>query len=235
MRIVTWNMNYRDRVRQHGEAWAFLRETLQPDIALLQEVVIPEGLDNDYCCLFTPRWADTVWGSAILSRVGDLERDWEDNSRGAALGATSAIPGLGAVSLACLQIATDGGVIVPLRRKIGILRKHLGDRFVLGGDFNTARQAHQAWPSMGHGEFWGEIETWGFHEPLPLGGREQQSYWGRWLRNELPSLGNTLQDDHVLLDGETFALVEDCQVWDTKRVRDLSDHGPVVVDLTLPT
>jgi endonuclease/exonuclease/phosphatase family metal-dependent hydrolase len=40
-----------------------------------------------------------------------------------------------------------------------------------------------------------------------------------------------MQDDHILLDAETFEVGPECRVWDTKQVRELSDHGPVVVDL----
>ena len=237
MRIVTWNMNVigKDRSSQHDQAWAFLLETLAPDIALLQETAIPPELPTDYRhSLFTPGLHGKRWGSAILSRVGDLTLEWEDNSRGAVLAATSSIPGLGPVSIASLQARVPrGGVIRPLRETFDLLRTHLGERFMVGGDFNTARQAHRAWPQNGHGAFWSDIETWGFKEPLPLGGKEQQSYWGRWLLDQEPSLGNTLQDDHVLVDADTLQLVRRCLVWDTRRVRELSDHGQVVLDLAL--
>ncbi|MFL5909850.1 MAG: hypothetical protein ACJ768_04695 [Gaiellaceae bacterium] len=43
-----------------------------------------------------------------------------------------------------------------------------------------------------------------------------------------------MQDDHILLDEETFKAGPDCRVWDTNQVRKLSDHGPVVVDLDIP-
>ena len=95
MRIVTWNMNVIGKSRAHGEAWAFLLETLNPDIALLQEVVIPEEVATDYSCLFAPRSPTLVWGSAILSRVGELELDWEDSSRGARLVRLPQSPGSG--------------------------------------------------------------------------------------------------------------------------------------------
>jgi len=57
MRIVTWNMNIlgKDRARQHDQAWTFLLETLDPDIALLQEVAIPPDIPPEYHRpLFTP-------------------------------------------------------------------------------------------------------------------------------------------------------------------------------------
>jgi len=235
-RIVTWNTNGWGRGRIHNQAWAFLLDALDPDIALLQEAAIPGDLPTEYRSLFIPAVPGKRFGSVILSRLGDLELDWEDNSLGAVLAATSSIPGVGPVSIACLQARVpEGGVVSPLRKTFDVLRTHLGERFVVGGDFNTARQAHLAWPQNGHGAFWSDIELWGFNEPLPLAGKEQQSYWGRWLLNQPPTLGNTLQDDHVLVDADTLQLVRRCLVWDTRQVRELSDHGPVVVDLTLET
>jgi len=43
MRIVSWNMNARDFTKRHGDGWTFLLDDLEPDIALLQEVVPPSG------------------------------------------------------------------------------------------------------------------------------------------------------------------------------------------------
>lgn len=128
MRIVTWNMNVigKDRASQHDQAWTFLLETLDPDIALLQEVTIPQNVPPEYRSLFTPALPGKRWGSAILSRVGDLTLDWEDNSRGAILAAKSSIPGIGPVAIACLQARVpEGGVIRPLRETFDALRTHL--------------------------------------------------------------------------------------------------------------
>lgn len=237
MKIVTWNMNGWDRQSTHDQAWTFLLDTVRPDIGLLQEAEVPENLPTEYSHKWTPAIAGKPFGSVILSRLGDLEVRWEDNSRGAVLVANSSVTSIGPISIACIQARVQEGVgtIRWLRETMEAVRPLLGDRFIVGGDLNTARQAHRAWPAYGHGQFWEDIDTWGFNERLPLDGiEEQQSYWGRWLLDKLPTLGNTLQDDHVFLDAETFASVEGCQVWDTKHIRELSDHGPVVVDVTLP-
>jgi hypothetical protein len=235
-RIVSWNMNGWGRGRALDEGWLLLLEGLQPDIALLQEAADTRDAARRIPSALQPALASARLGSVIISRVGDLERLWEDNSRGPVLVARSTIPGIGVVTVACLQapVPEVGGVIRPLRETMMALRPLLTARFIVGGDLNTARQAHLAWPQYGHGEFLNDLEAWGLHEPLPLGGREQQSYWGRWLLDEPPTLGNTLQDDHVFVDEKTFRLVKTCRVLDTKRVRGLSDHGPVVVDLALP-
>lgn len=229
MRIVTWNMNQQGR-----DAWAFLIRRLAPDIALVQEAIVADDIADGYQVRWTPGWPNGRWGSAILSRVGELVIDWEDQSRGAVLVAHSSIPSLGSVSIASIHARVNpvtGRVVRDLRQSFDALRPHLGDRFIVGGDLNTARAATLAWPGNGHAEFWRDLEAWGFKEPLPFGGVERQSYWREWRRNKPPTIGNCLQDDHVLLDAETIRSVTRCLVWDTREVRVLSDHGPVVVDL----
>jgi exonuclease III len=233
MRIVAWNMNGWDRGGTHGLAWAFLLEELQPDIALLQEAKLPETIPSEYSHESTPAMTNARFGSTILSRLGTLDKRWEDNSRGPMLVAESSASSVGPLTIASIQARVQRGVgtIRWLRQSFDEIRPLLGKRFILGGDLNTARQAHLAWPHTGHGDFWDDVGTWGLHEPLPLGGREQQSYWGHWALNRPPTLGNTLQDDHVLLDAELFRTVKRCRIWDTRQVRELSDHGPVVVDI----
>jgi endonuclease/exonuclease/phosphatase family metal-dependent hydrolase len=165
--------------------------------------------------------------------VQQTEKAWQDRSRGAVLLVHSDVPSIGTVSIASIHARIINGRVIPaLRETFDELRPQLRDRFVVGGDLNTARAAARAWPAHGHGEFWEDIEAWGFREPLPLG-EERQSYWREWQNNKPPTIGNSLQDDHVFLDSGTFQHVKRSVIWDTREVRELSDHGPVVVDLTL--
>jgi len=225
----------RDHADSHGEAWAFLR-ALDPDIALLQEAVLPVDISDTYRLRWTRAWEGKPWGSAILSRAGDLVPDWEDSSRGAVLVAHCSIPSLGRFSLASLHARiVDRRLIPALRQTFAALRPHLGGRFIVGGDLNTARAAARAWPENGHAEFWNTLDASEFKDCYyTLHGVERQSYWREWLRNKPPTIGNSLMDDHVFVDAETIAYLTDCLVWDTKEIRELSDHGPVVVDLALP-
>src|SRR4029077_12528680 len=121
-------------------------------------------------------------------------------------------------------------VIPALEETLDELKPQLLPRFIVGGDLNTARLAADAWPANGHGQFWDQIESkWGLHEHLPAGDRERQSYWREWQRNKPPTIGNSLQDDHLFVDETTFKHQATCRVWDTKAVRELSDHGPLVL------
>lgn len=221
MRIVSWNMAQRGRKTQD-----FLL-SLGPDIALVQEAILPEDIPG-YTKLWTPGWQDGTWGSAILSRVGEPKLLWENNERGAVVLARCAIDGVGDVAIASLHARLGPnreGVIRPLRKTIDELRRRLEERFIVGGDFNTARLLGRAYAKhWGHEEFWNEMDAWALDVVFRKLGEEKQSFWREGLRNEL-------MDDHVLLDEKTFELVADARVLDTPEVRELSDHAPVVVDL----
>jgi exonuclease III len=231
MRIVSWNMNQRG-----AAAWAFLEGTLDPDIALLQEAVVPEGITDQYQVLWTPGLTNGRWGSAILSRVGDLALDWEDRSRGAVLVAHGSLPRLGPVSISSVHARVIGRRVIPaLSLTFDDLRTNLGERFIVGGDLNTARAAALAWPENGHGEFWAALDASEFRDCYYLLNEgERQSFWREQHQGKPATIGNSLMDDHVFVDAETFGYVTGADVWDTPEIRKLSDHGPVVVDVGLP-
>ena len=242
MRIVTWNMgcaSERSRYRtSHGSAWEFLLAGLKPDVALLQEAVPLGGsLERYQEPLWTPAFAGGDVGSMIIvaSEAGkltltDADLDWSDHRVQVAHGA---LEGIGGVCVVNVHARTNGPMFPRLRQTMEWVIDHRGQRFIVGGDFNSGRSHPASWAA--HTTFWDDIDgDWAFKEPLPFGRGERQSYWAHWAKNVGPTLGNSMQDDHILVDAETFEVATECRVWDTKQVRELSDHGPVVVDLDIP-
>lgn len=145
------------------------------------------------------------------------------------------IPPLGRVSIASIHARADGLVVPRLRRTFDAVRTHLGPRFIVGGDLNTARTAALAWPENGHGEFWAELDASEFRDCYYLfHGGERQTFWRDELRGQPLTVGNSLMDDHVFVDPQTFDYLEDVEIIDTPDVHRLSDHGPVIIDLALP-
>lgn len=242
MRVVTWNMNYWKRPATHAEAWDFVLNELRPDIALVQEAAVPDG--TGYEVLSTKAvdrgtLKESVWGSAILSRVGKPETKValsaaDVAARGAVQIASCAIAGLGTTTLANIHSRLGEGtvkVIPNLRRTFEIIMCELQDRFIVGGDLNTGRLLGRVYPKEYlHAAFWDEVDRSKLKESLPGGLEERQSYWGHGNDNKGPTR-DMLQDDHLFFDAETIQQVGECRVWDTKKVRALSDHGPVVADL----
>ena len=255
MRIVSWNMNsWKRPAKTRAEAWDFLLHELDPDIGLVQEASIPEAEGQDdtsyrgYKVLRTSALQrgtslkPLTWGSAILSRVGTpathLVISPEDIAkRGVVQVARFNIDGLGETTLVNVHSRLDDDVVQQviqnLRKTFEVILPVLGARFIVGGDLNTGRSLGTAYgPEYGHGDFWSELDAGILKEAFPGGNEERQSYWGHGDDNKGPT-GNTLQDDHVFLDAETFKLVTQSRVWDTPQVRGLSDHGPIVVDLSV--
>jgi endonuclease/exonuclease/phosphatase family metal-dependent hydrolase len=233
MRVASWNMDHPGHSRTHDEAWAFLLG-VEPDIALVQEAVVPTGLAYD--SVFEPGWDHRPWGSGILSRIGELRAVWSDHERGAVVLAECTIPGLGPTVIGSVHLRIiDRRVIPPLRETFDEVRRRTGMCFIVGGDLNTARAAGKAWPRNGHTEFWAEVDASEFVDCyFALHGEERQSYWREWLRNKPPTVGNSLMDDHVFVDTSTRTTLHRSRIWDTQEVRALSDHGPVVIDLEVP-
>lgn len=236
-------MDYWKHRKKWGEAWAFLLDVLRPDIALLQEAMLPDDVKHD--SLWTSArergtsLKELMWGSAILSRIGTpvthLVISPEDIAkRGAVQVVSCTIAGIGETTIVNIHSRLDDDkravqkVIPNLRKTFEVVLPTLGNRFIVGGDLNTARSLDKVYgPRYGHGDFWRELDGGMLREALPGGNEERQSYWGT---DKGPTAG-ILQDDHVFFDAETFKLVRKARVWDSARVRELSDHGPIVVDL----
>lgn len=71
MRIVTWNMGYWGHASAHEAAWRWLLDELSPDIALLQECVVPSWVQSRATVLFDeayPKSRNQRWGTALVTR-----------------------------------------------------------------------------------------------------------------------------------------------------------------------
>ncbi len=55
-----------------------------------------------------------------------------------------------------------------------------------------------------------------------VNGKEVQSFWG-------PEACEAYQDDHVFIDTDHASSVVNCEVIDNRIVRELSDHGPMLL------
>ena len=71
MRLLTWNMGYWAFRAQHDEAWRWLLEELDPEIALVQECVPPQWVLEDRMVIWDQAYPDSQldWGTALVSRV----------------------------------------------------------------------------------------------------------------------------------------------------------------------
>src|SRR3972149_3485076 len=65
MKVVTWNLNVWQSRSTQDEAWGYLRGTIKPDVALLQEVRAPTLMNREELVF---RRTPAGWGTAIYSR-----------------------------------------------------------------------------------------------------------------------------------------------------------------------
>jgi hypothetical protein len=74
MKILTWNMGYWQYRNEHDEAWEYLIQEIKPDIALLQEAVPPDDLEESGKVLWKPI-KRRGWGSGIYCSSHELEEN----------------------------------------------------------------------------------------------------------------------------------------------------------------
>lgn len=69
--VVTWNMGYWMHRGRHSDAWAYLLNSLRPDIAFLQECVPPDDLAG-YQVIWHRAYPNGTqpWGTALLVSEG---------------------------------------------------------------------------------------------------------------------------------------------------------------------
>lgn len=252
VRVVTWNMGMADRarrfVRTHDQAWRYLLE-LSPDLAFLQETFPPDWVESEGRVVRDPFEKS---GSLIFSPELAIEPFSlpEDSSLRALPNylAFAEIPlpdGTQAIA-ASIHAPTyrraEGDVLggrdpKELRRSVegpnyndaifaGLAPLVEGRRFLLAGDWNTARRQRTERESRGGEEFFARVREAGWHDCV----------WSK-LQDEIRTWfgpGKIQQDDYVFCDSWLGESVEKVSVAeDAATERHLSDHAPLIVDFDI--
>lgn len=101
-----------------------------------------------------------------------------------------------------------------------------GRRFIVGGDFNAARRWDVVYKKNVYGWLFDALGEIGAHDcHFGLHEREDQSFWGHQAKE-------AYQLDHLFVDRKAAPRVVSCAVLTTDDTRRLSDHSPLVLDLT---
>jgi hypothetical protein len=249
VRVITWNMGMAreswGRPGVHEQAWHYLLG-LGPDIAFVQEALPPQWVRAEGTLIHGPF---TQWGSAMFSPRYPLERfPLPEGSNLKAFGAylafaSAQLPDGAEVFVASVHAragtatsAQLGGLQAEETRRpsarapqandaiLAGLRPIVGERFIVAGDWNTARhQGSEAKDRIGQ-EFFDQAEASGWFDCVweKNAGVEVQTWFGT---------GSVRQDDHVFCDRITGRAVH--QPWvatDAARPLGLSLHAPLVVD-----
>jgi endonuclease/exonuclease/phosphatase (EEP) superfamily protein YafD len=248
MRVITWNMGMADRsrrfVKTHDQAWRYLLG-LSPDLAFLQETLPPDWVESEGRVVRDPF---EKWGSLIFSsRLAIEPFALPENSPLRALpnylafaevplpDGTQAI----AASIHAPPRRAEGDVLggrdpEKLRRSVegpkyndaifaGLAPLVEGRRFILAGDWNTARRQGTERDSRAGEEFFARVREAGWHDCV----------WGK-RQDEIRTWfgpGKLQQDDYVFCDPSLRESVDEVSVAeDAATERHLSDHAPLIVD-----
>jgi endonuclease/exonuclease/phosphatase family metal-dependent hydrolase len=250
MRIVSWNMGaaFGPYVERHDEAWRHL-ESLEPDLALLQECVPAAWALRRWTVVKAPFSFWTTGVAVPAWKVTEVAIPKENllvRFPGYVAAAEVEAPGVGPVLVLSVHAAAHpasertlrGLDPAALRRPsadepwwndlffAGAVELVAGRRFVVGGDWNTARYLDpDGVPEPVGSEFFARAEAAGWtdlHQAVV--GHEERTWYGR--RNPRPYM-----PDHVFADPETAAAVAGARVDAGPAEAGLSDHAPVLVEL----
>lgn len=234
MRLLTWNLNR----RPPEPTWAYVDSVFRPDVAFVQEAVKPPDVVE-----FSPdRWmweeigdnsrfgaaGKYGWATGIYARSGGLKPlRFPSLGPGWVVGATLTFQGrqLTLINVHVELDKDDGYATTTLARIISELGDMVrGPDVIFGGDLNVDRLLDEVYGGRRHSEILSRLEKQGlFHvnSRLPKGTRT----------NAMSK--HPYQIDHFFVSESLRESIEDVQVVAGSRIRSLSDHFPVLLDLNL--
>lgn len=238
MKVISWNMNYWQQKSTFELAWDFLVNVVNPDIALLQETVVPESYKNQtvFMASKTCKAADSIkWGTCIyisnrllnkcsLINVAEQYVNME-NDNGKQVFAEVKLNKGGTLTLCSLHANTSPDGIYSIKNHIEHMFNEkvmnpVDKKMIIGGDFNADTK-------MDNGFF---IETFNrisldYHECIP---EYTQTYFGENMFEQ-----NHYQDDHIFVSNDLSESIQETFTWNYGKVKKFSDHTILEVELKL--
>jgi hypothetical protein len=252
MRVISWNMGMASESRGkpglHEQAWHYLLG-LGPDLAFVQEALPPSWVRTEGTLIQGP---SKRWGSALFSPRYPLERlPLPNGSNLRAFGTYLAF------AVAQLPDGTDAFVASVHARAATVTQAQLGDlrpdearrpsarvprvndaifagllrlvgeRFIVTGDWNTARKQGSEYKDKLGGEFFARARDQGWYDCVgeKYGKEEVRTWFGA---------GQIRQDDHVFCDqvlGQQAG-----KPWVAREAATelgLSQHAPLILDFDI--
>jgi endonuclease/exonuclease/phosphatase family metal-dependent hydrolase len=261
MRFVTWNMGcgfggaYKPA---HLEAWAET-EALDPDVALLQEVMsVPESVDPSRV-VGAPQYPGGRFHTIVYVRRGSVRLAEADAVLAPVLGGQAVIAEVsdssgGPVVLASVHVRTgvpsweslllfdalpdelrnrlppNQGLWNPTVVVNAIAGRVRGRRFVIGGDFNTAWRFDET-----QGNATGYWASEQFRAIRDRGWRRCHLKFHAGEERTLFRRPNAIyQLHHFFADDDTYRAASRCDVVHLENLERLSDHAPVILEIETP-
>ena len=226
MKIITWNLGYWQFKHHHMDAWTYLRDELEPDIALLQEVC-PPPLEDGEALLFEE--IRNGWGTALYGKGVSLNKVSLEGYPGRVAAALVQMQGEQVFYAASVHAPIIERRVFPHLDNIfdGIEAAFSKGTFVIGGDLNSARLAEKVWPGYGHGPFFERIDHGRFFDCCrKFHPKEIQTFFR-------PGQIHPFQDDHLFASADLADRVVACDTIHNEMTRKVSDHIPLVAEIDL--
>jgi endonuclease/exonuclease/phosphatase family metal-dependent hydrolase len=262
-RVLTWNMNHGFRdARQRRAAWSFLSETVKPDVALLQEILL-QG-DKSEQAVHQPGGigGGRNWGSAVVTFGPSLSKVTHSRTRWSKKDAPLMVTLPGTVMIA--DAVLDDGSTVTMVSMYGAIEygyaattvhKQLSDltplfeskrkdQIILGGDLNCSTQLaspHGYWDA----NLFNRIRQFGLVDLLEQT-KECRTPRPDCVCDDVPNCGHVQtfrhprsavpwQDDYLFASTKLAEKLVDCYALDDGEPDpwSLSDHCPIVADFEL--
>lgn len=235
MKVVTWNMNYWQQAEMSDFAWKFLIEKINPDIALLQETVVPDEYKNEHF-IFAKAYGKCDWGTCIYVKNGfdivdkTTEYFTENKPEYAGKQIVGEIYANGkSLTAVSLHTNTNGDTMNHIEYIFGneVLRKK--NNLVIGGDFNADK-------SMALSKSFFDNLSSESSSLLECTPEFTQTYFN-WNTSE----DTHYQDDHIFISkdlkvkkhinksGQQF----NAFTWNYGKVKRYSDHTVLEINLDL--
>jgi len=211
--------------RTHLEAWRYLLTELKPDVAFVQEALLNFTVPSAEGALFWSADRGLDSGTAVFARAGITASPVEVRSHGSYVAAVTVTQVDSLILFASAHVGPGNYQKHRLTLADVIGQLVAGKRFVVGGDLNTARHWDKVYGGRQHTAFFEDLAGRGFHDCHWMKNeKEVQSFWGHQAKEPY-------QCDHLVTDKSTSEFVVNCSVIDNQTIRELSDHGPIVVTL----
>jgi endonuclease/exonuclease/phosphatase family metal-dependent hydrolase len=226
MKIVTWNLGYWQFRKHHADAWAYLRDELKPDIALLQEVC-PPTLEDGESLLFEEVY--NGWGTALYGKGVSFDRITLEEYPSRVAAARVQTSGGQSLCVASIHAPIIENRVFPhLDHIVDEIESVFSQgTFIVGGDLNSARLAEEVWPGYGHGPFFERIDAGRFFDC-------HRKFHSEEIRTYFRSgQVHPFQDDHLFVSADLADRVVACEVIHNETTRRVSDHIPLVAEIDL--
>lgn len=233
IKIATWNMCYWQRQKGFPDSWNFLLERINPDIALVQETVPnskPPAL-KDF--VWEKIGSKRDWGSGIFSKYPIEKVEFENNHSGSVIAGEVSLPNDAKLTVISIHVLLEQGYsIIPLHRIFSdltlLLEGKMGKRdIILGGDFNASVQFDEQQKGESHRILFDRVKNFGLIDCLA-------KFHHQPIQTYRHKKGNTpWQIDYLFLTKRLEDKLEKCYVTEDPIVSALSDHNPIVAELSI--